>query len=257
MESRLLRLAPSGLLLVLATAQIFIGAASASLLARSLDHPSLLISPAGYVSLIWPVVFVTSLASAVYLLAPARGSTYSGIFLPLSLAYGLFLLWLVSVAREWLPARVLILAVMLSLLWRAFAVVSRERHHAPRNDQLLIMTPIAIYTGWISTLLFIDIAIALWERAPQTGSLSTVWQVAVIMFALLAVCAGVESSRAHIAYAVSALWALSAVAIGTYGSENRVLIGFSIGAIVVVVALFFTERAMTRYRGRHAQLSVR
>lgn len=201
----------------------------------------------------WSVTALSSIALAAYLLL--RKVHYAGILVPLISTFSLAIVTLIADAQQWWWVSFVLTSGMLALLWRTFYVLTKHRDQVTRLGQLLVTTPVAIYAGWITVVMLTRLADAMWNSGvPRTGTLATSWQAIIIIVIVLAAGFGIEASRAHIAFAATLVWALVQVVIAAGQAEQGVLTGASLFATLIVVTLFFIERAM--FRGPRARRAV-
>lgn len=202
----------------------------------------------------WSITSLTSIALATYLVI--RKVHYAGVIAPLIGTYILSIITLFTDDQGWWWVSFALTAAMLALLWRTFYVLIKHRDQVTLLGQLLVTTPVAIYAGWLSVTMLTRLADAMWNSGiPTSGTLATAWQAIILIVIVLAAGFGIEASRAHVAYAAALVWALVQVVITAGSADQGVLTGISLFATLIVVLLFFIERAM--FRGPRARRGAR
>lgn len=198
----------------------------------------------------WTVLSILMVAVCVYLLI--REVNYAGIIWPLIATVLLQILTLVTDRQQWWWVSFGLVAAMSGLLWRTFYILVKHRQQISLLGTWLVTTPVAIYAGWVSVTMLTRVADALWNAGlPKSGTLATAWQSVIIILIVLAAGFGIEASRAHIAYAASVTWASIHVSISAGRSDNGILTSIALFATLIILALFFIERAM--FRGPRAR----
>lgn len=198
----------------------------------------------------WSIISIYSIVMATYLLL--RRVNYGAIIFPLIATYVAAILILISDAQGWWWISFVLTGAMLAPLWRTFYILTKHRVQVTLLGQVLVTTPVAIYAGWTTVAMISRLADAMWNSGiPHTGTLATAWQSILVIIAVLAAGFGIEASRAHPAFAAAVVWACIHMVLTAAKNEQGVLTGVSLFATLIVLALFFIERAM--FRGPRAQ----
>lgn len=179
------------------------------------DRAKVFFVPAGYVFSIWGLIYLGTLAYAIYQALPsnAENRELAGIgtlFVFSSLAN---ITWIFLWHYEYFTLSV---PVMLALLGSLIAIylrlgVGRERVGPAR--QWLVHMPFRIYLGWITVATIANITAWLyfqgwdgWGIAPETWT----W----IMLAAAVIIGGIVSlTRGDVAYAAVLIWAFAGIAV--------------------------------------------
>lgn len=198
----------------------------------------------------WSVISIYSIVMATYLVV--RRVNYGAIIYPLIATYVAAILILISDAQGLWWVSFVLTGAMLAPLWRTFYILTKHRVQVTLLGQLLVTTPVAIYAGWTTIAMVSRLADAMWNSGiPQSGTLATTWQAILVIVAVLAAGFGIEASRAHPAFAGAVVWASIHMVISSANANQGVLTAFALFATLIVLALFFIERAM--FRGPRAQ----
>lgn len=201
--------------------------------------------PKSAVIFAWSIISIYSIVMAAFLFI--RKVNYAGITIPLILAYALATFVLVTDAQGWWWISFVLSGLIVGALWRAFYVLTKHRDQVTFLGQILVTTPVAIVAGWSSVAMVTRLADAMWNSGiPREGTLATAWQAILILVIVFAGGFGIEASRAHPAFAAAVVWASIHVVIAVANTEQGVLTAFALFSTLVVLALFFIERAMFR-----------
>lgn len=216
--------------------------------AISADNRSPL-TPAGYAFSIWGLIFLASLALAVYQLRPDQRDrevhrrtgwwlvaafTASTLFNPV---FANRILWLAELT-------VLALVVCLAVAARRFRSLGRA---TSRTEQLALRLPVTLYLGWATLASAAGLGAAL--RSVGMPERAT-WVTAVSLLVLLAIAVAsvVAAGRllAVAGFAFTACWALVAIAVATYAGPVRV---GAVVALLLILVVLGLRTAKSRHPG--------
>ena len=198
------------------------------------------VTPAGYAFAIWGLIYLASLALAVYQLLPsqrgrevhrrtgwwlAAAFTCSTIWVPI---FGTRAIWL---------SQVVILLLVLSL---AVATVRLTRSGPATSvaERLLLRVPVTFYLGWATLASFAGLALTLRSLGmPERAGWVTALSVGRVLVAAALSTAIVSRETAAAGYAFTSCWALVAVAVATYETPVRVVALVAVVAVLIGLAV--------------------
>ncbi len=210
------------------------GAASAPVLVE--PNPAV---PAGYAFAVWGVIYLGSFAYAVLQATPARvqDPLFRRIGVLTAAGFVACCLWLFA-ARDLPWATVPLIAVMLVVLGRAFVITARTPDLS-RTRRLLVLAPLGVYAGWLSAATFVNLA----EVLPgygfdRLGLTAEAFGLVVIAAAAATALTLTLLSRGAVAYVLTVLWALVAVAVNNDLDPQSPLVQATAvaGALVLIAA---------------------
>lgn len=241
----------SSAVLIAAIAQIVSAPITMAVLGASSDQGAISdanispVTPAGYAFAVWGLIYLASLAYAVYQLLPAQRSravhrrtgwwvvgafAASTIWVPI---FGTQTIWLSQIVILVLLGSLLAVARRLTALGAADTTAER----------FLLRLPVTVYLGW--ALLATAAGFALTFRSfgmGESGAGVTVISIALVLAATAVAVFAVTRLTAAAGFAFTAIWALVAIIIATYAAPVAVTAVFAI-AIVVVALVARTARS--------------
>lgn len=193
------------------------------------------VTPAGYAFAVWGLIYLASLAYAVYQLLPAQrsrtvhrrtgwwiagGFATSTIWVPI---FGTRTIWL---------SQVVILGLVACLAvatWRLTTLAPAEN----TAERLLFRLPVTFYLGWATLATAAGFGVTFRSLGmPSGGTFVTGVSLALLVLATAASVLVVSRFSAVVGFALTACWALVAIAVATYVGSVRVA---ALVAIVIVV----------------------
>ena len=214
--------------------------------------------PAGYAFTIWSLIFALSLGYAVWQALPSEREN------PLLRRVG----WLTASAMAATSAWMIVfqrslfalsVAVMLWLLASLVGVVARAHRSAAtfsRAEAWLVHYAFSIFLGWITVATVANIAQTLtafgwggWGIDAQT------WGVVALLLAGVIASVATAAMRGNAPYALTAIWALIAVAVNQF-SRATPASSTMVGAVAVGMALLVGTTLLVS-RGRRARSVLR
>jgi hypothetical protein len=206
------------------------------------------IVPAAYAFSIWGLVEVLCLVYGVWALV-TRGpgaELRDRLASPLSVVFAGFTVWLVAAEVEPVWTTVVVFAVMLAgLLWALRIALANSAEIATwgRRQRALLWSTLGVYTGWSSAAIWINLTTAFaGSGAPITGAVGVGAQLAVLTAIAATAVALVRWTRGLLPYALTVVWALCAVVIGTVEAGEPVLATAAALALLLVVAVVLDIR---------------
>ncbi|MGI8458075.1 MAG: hypothetical protein ACR2LI_08180 [Propionibacteriaceae bacterium] len=229
-----------------AVAQVAVGAFGGAQTGAISDANNSPVTPAGYAFAIWGLIYLASLALAVYQLLPSQigrevhrrtgwwlvaAFAASTVWVPV---FGLQVLWL---------SQVIILVLLVSLAVAMSRMATRPA--AGLSEQALLRLPTATYLGWatLATMAGFGLVLRSWGM-PADSVLTTMISLVLIVLATLVCVLVVLRFTALAGFAFTAGWALVAVVVASYVPVIR--LAAVVGLLVVVATLIIRTGRSSR-----------
>lgn len=241
--------------LVTAVTQIISGPVSLAALGPSSDQATISnanispVTPAGYAFAIWGLIYLASLALAVYQLLPRQRTrnvhrrtgwwlvgafTASTIWVPI---FGTRTIWLSQLVILGL------VGCLATATWRFSAVGSA----AGPAERLLLRLPVTCYLGWATLASAAGLGVTLRSLGmPADGGWVRFVSLVLVLLATAASIVVVAKVSAVLGFAVTACWALVGVAVATYVVSVRVA---ALAAIAILLGLVIVRAVRSRRPG--------
>lgn len=215
-------------------------------------------TPAGYAFAIWGVIYLGAGAYAVLQALPGRAGDplFRRIGWLTALGYALCCawLWFARFGPVW-PTVPLIAAMLLSL-GAAFVLAVRGLDVKGRIERFMVITPLAIYTGWLSAATFVNAADVLPGYGfDRFGLSASELGVMVVVAGGLTATIFTLFSRAKLAYVAAVLWALVSIVVANGARLGETLVADA--AFAVAVALVLLTLLIVATRRHLSRRSVR
>jgi hypothetical protein len=182
------------------------------------------VTPAGYAFTIWGLIYLGSLALAVYQLMPRQRGR------EVHRRTGWWLVAAFACSTVWVPifgSRTIWLSqlVILALVACLAVVMIRLTRLGPAEttaERLLLRLPVSLYLGWATLATFAGFGTTLRSLGmPERAGWVTLLSV-LLVSAAAALCTAVVTRETAVAgFAFTACWALIAVAVATYETPVR------------------------------------
>jgi hypothetical protein len=210
------------------------------------------VEPAGYAFVIWGLIYAGSLAYAVYQARPAKAEdpllrrigwlTASGFLLTC--------IWMLVARFGPLWATVPTIIGMLSLLGASFVVAARWDHRQQaltRSHRWLVITPLAIFNGWLTAAVFVNAAEVLPRYGfGRLGLPLEAFSLVVLGAAFLLALVVLRLARWNPAYGITVVWALLGIIVANIERELSFVVAIAAGcaavALLAVLALKHEHR---------------
>jgi hypothetical protein len=185
------------------------------------------VQPAGYAFSIWGLIYLALLAGAGYgLFKRADDAEWDRPRWPMIVSLTIGAAWIpvAQISPFW--ATVLIWIMLITAIW---ALLS-----APRKDHLWLLTPIALYAGWLTAASSVSLGLMLAGHG-VTGQTSAA--VMCLAFGLV-IAATIQSIRPDSpAYAGAVIWALIGVAVANLVPLNIMVAGLCVAGIFTLAVI--------------------
>ena len=197
------------------------------------------VTPAGYAFSIWGLIYVASLALAVYQVRPSQlgREVHRRTGWWLAGAFAASTLWVPVFGNQaiWVAQLILVMLVICLI----FATIGFSRCGPAENaaEQLAFRLPITLYLGWATVACAAGFGTTFRSLGmPQDAGWASDLGVALVVSATIAALFVIGRLFAVTGFVLAACWALFAVAVATYSSEVRLA---AIIALVVLLAVLF------------------
>jgi hypothetical protein len=206
------------------------------------------VTPAGYAFAIWGLIYLAALILAVYQLGPGQQHREvhrrTGWWLVAAFVASTVWVPIFSTRTIWLSQLVIVgLVVSLAMAARRSTQLGPARGW---GERLLLRLPITLYLGWATLATTAGFgttfrSLGMPERGPAAPTASMLLVVAVTLVSI-----GFVARLSAIAgYLVSAVWALVAIAVGTYVGPVRVA-ALVAGALLLALTVRRTSTSRRR-----------
>jgi hypothetical protein len=204
------------------------------------------VTPAGYAFAIWGLIYLGSLALAVYQLLPSQRNRQlhrrTGWWL--AAGFAMSTLWVPVFGTRTIWLSQLIILVLVGCLAVAAARLTAAGPASSTAERLLLRLPVTCYLGWATLAAAAGFAttfrsLGMPERA---GWVSIVSSVLVLVATAISVYV-VTRQTAAAGFAFAACWALAAVAVGTDEPPIRWL---TVAALLVVLGALVLRTVRSR-----------
>ncbi|UCH58712.1 MAG: tryptophan-rich sensory protein [Anaerolineales bacterium] len=211
--------------------------------------------PAGYVFIIWGVIYLALVAFAFYQARPAQKEN------PRLRRMGYFFVWSCLANLIWLflwhyelfgLTVVAMLALLLSLVM-VYLRLEVGRRQVSMAETLLLNVPFSIYLGWVSVATIANVTSLLdYLKWGGWGLAAEVWFI-IMMVAAVVIGAAMAITRNDVAYLLVFLWAFAGIAVKQADSAvvaNTAWMAFVVIALLLVVGI--VNRRRLRQQGLFA-----
>ncbi len=204
------------------------------------------VTPAGYAFAIWGLIYLLSLALAVYQLLPSQRGR------EVHRRSGWWLVGAFSASTVWVPifntGAIWVAQVVIVMLLGCLAVAALLlTRHGPARDLAergLLRLPVTVYLGWATLATVAGFGTTFRSLGmPEGGDWATAVSLLLVAVGVALSLAAVSRLTAVAGFAFTSCWALVAVAVGTYVDAVRwaALVG-----LVVVLAVLVVRTARHR-----------
>lgn len=205
-------------------------------------------TPAGYVFLIWNVIYMGILAYAIYQARDPVGATplfrsISGFHILGCIANGV---WLFLWHGEWLGASVLVILILLGsliALYGRMAQAGWEYGRRTRGQTWWVFVPFSLYLGWVSVATIANSSAYLLAAGWTGGGLEPqIWAVILLLIASgLGIYFGY--GRRNLAYALVIVWAQVGIGVEQRAAALVAYPAFGLAVMVLIAALLGWRRS--------------
>jgi hypothetical protein len=185
----------------------------------SARYPTL-ITPAGYAFAVWGLIYMGLAGFAVYQALPGqqRSERLRALRGPLLVNLAANVAWILAWHHTHIGLSLVAIVTMLVSLMVAYLRLSRYPVSS-RAEIWLVRAPISVSLGWMMVATVVNAVVWLRSLAGDGGAMAPLW--AVVALVLTAGACGVVTLRQQDwAFTLSALWALTAIAVQQSGTPT-------------------------------------
>ena len=212
------------------------------------SHP---LVPLGYAFAIWGVIFAYALIAALWQLGPKHRNNLAlrDIGWQTAGIYALNALWQVWVPLRGLDA-VSVVIVGAGLILGVSSLMQVRDLHLSRKDQIFVVGPVALTTGWLTAALCVNITSALVAAHNTAVDPMQVNVSLIFLLALIAVGAALVHATHSLLYSAALMWALFWVMMANiYRDHEMAMASVALGGIVVAAAITGRQLYRSGHRG--------
>lgn len=204
------------------------------------------VTPAGYAFAVWGLIYLASLAYAIYQLLPAQRSRAvhrrTGWWVVAAFAASTIWVPIFGTRTIWASQLVILglVACLAVATWRFTNLAPAEK----AAERLLFRLPITFYLGWATLATAAGFGVTFRSLGmPSGGPFVTAVSLALVLLATIASVVVVTRFSAVIGFVLTACWALVAVAVATYVGSVRIA---ALVAIVIVLGVLVRRAVQSR-----------
>ncbi len=225
---------------------IVVGGLVGSGVANGSNRNPVLVTPAGYTFSIWGVIFIATIAFAVYQALPSQRENprFRRIGYWYTLGNLLCAAWDLIFPRQLIALSELVIIASLVALVIAYIRAGVALEPVSRRERWLAYVPLSLYAAWVSFATVVNTAVFLrsiqWDGF---GIAPTIWAGVILTIAALIV-SSVSIGRRDVAYAGVGTWALLGVVVSNIqkGQTSVAVIAGILAVLTLVVALVVAVR---------------
>jgi hypothetical protein len=190
------------------------------------------IQPAGFAFSIWALIYLGLIAHALFgLLARREDAAWDVVRLPMAASIAIGTLWL------WIAPDYPITAT--AAIWGMLGLAGLALLRVSGQDRLLLATPIAIYTGWVTAAANVSLGVVV----AGYGWLTDTEAAAAMLALALTIGVSVQLRKpADFAYGLTVIWALIGI-IAVNWQPNVTVAALAAGGIVVMAITIMGARS--------------
>lgn len=194
------------------------------------------IIPAGYAFTIWSVIYAGSVAYGIFQIARRRKEDPLLVRIrPLTAsAFLATSCWLVAARFNLTGLTVLCMLWLACSLLPVFMAFMRERREFTRIEQVAMVVPLSIYTGWVTVAIFADLAAFLFRHGALNVLLTPAWWTVVMVCVAGLIAARLTMKSASTPFALTICWALVAILVANVTREHNPEVVFVCGVMTAV-----------------------
>jgi hypothetical protein len=193
------------------------------------DRPS--IQPAGYAFSIWALIYLGLIAHALFgMLARRADAAWDAVRVPMAVSITIGTIWL------WIAPGYPITAT--AAIWAMLGLAGLALLRVSAQDRLLLATPIAIYTGWLTAAANVSLGVVI----AGYGWLTDTESAAAMLALALTIGVSVQLRRpADFAYGLTLIWALIGIVVVNW-QPNVTVSALAAGGILVMAITIMGAR---------------
>lgn len=212
------------------------------------SHP---LVPMGYAFTIWGAIYTYALIAALWQLGPKHRNNLAlrDIGWQTAGIYALNALW-----QVWVPIRgldaVSVIIVGAGLALGISSLMQVRDLHLSRKDEIFVLGPVALTTGWLTAAFTVNITSALVASHNSLVNPMEVNVSLIFLLALIVVGAVLIYATHSLLYSVSLIWALFWVMMANiYRDHEMAMASVALGGIIVAAAITGRQLYQSGHRG--------
>jgi|SRR5450755_1224735 hypothetical protein len=225
---------------------IVVGTIVGSGVAAASNRNPVLITPAGYTFAIWSLIFVATIAFAIYQALPSQRENPRLRRIGYWYALGNLgcAAWDLIFPRQLINLSEGVIIVSLVALLFAYTRAGIALVPVSRLERWLVDIPLALFTAWVTFATVVNTAVFLknlnWNGA---GLAPTIWAGIILAVAAIIVCA-VSITRRDVVYAAVGTWALLGVVVANSqaGRTSVAIVAGVLAALTLIIAIVVAVR---------------
>jgi hypothetical protein len=189
-----------------------------NILAEVFERYPTLITPAGYAFLLWGPIYLGLIGLSVYQALPRqqRSERLRAIRGPLLVNLAANVAWVLAWHHDQIFLSLFAMATMADSLATAYARLD-SFPVSSRAEFWLVRTPISVYLAWTTVATIVNTAVWLVASRVDSGDTAPFWAAMALTVAAI-VCGVITLRQQDWAFALTALWALTAIAVQQSGT---------------------------------------
>lgn len=205
-------------------------------------------TPAGYVFIIWGVIYLGLIVYTLYhFLKRNRDAKWLEPAVPWFVIAGIAnSLWMFAWHYEQLGVSVILMGILLVSLIKLYLVLEIGVYPASALTKWMVHVPISLYLGWISVATVANISAALTQvNWGGLGIYPEHWTLLLITIALVLAFLALKLRRDYV-YALVILWAVVGIGVNMSGITDLVVGGAIVGSGILGVQMVLSYLGESR-----------
>ena len=215
--------------------------------ASSVGEPPII--PAGYAFLIWSVIYAGSILYGILQINNRRKDDLLLVRIrPLTAsAFSATNCWLIAARFNLTGLTVLCMFWLVASLLPVFMAFMHARRRFTLIEQIAIVTPLSIYTGWVTVAVFADLSAFLYRHGLMNLFLTPAWWAVVMVCIAGLIAARLTLKSANTPFALTICWALVAILTANLTREYHPQVVLSCALMAAVqIGVLLLSRARHR-----------
>lgn len=194
------------------------------------------IIPAGYAFIIWSVIYAGSVLYGILQITPERkGDPLLVRIRPLTAsAFIATICWLAAARFNLTGLTVLCMVWLVASLLPAFMAFMRAQREFTSIEQIAMVIPLSIYTGWVTVAIFADLSAFLFRHGLLNVLVTPAWWAVIMVCVAGLIAARLTFKSASIPFALTICWALVAILVANLTREHHLEVVLSCAMMAVV-----------------------
>lgn len=211
-----------------------------------------LFTPAGYAFSIWGLIYLALLAFVIYQGRSIFKKVEDDQFV-LEVGWWFVIsciansLWVLAWLYDYTGTSVLIMLVLLFSLLKIVINTRMELDEVPIKKLVFLWWPFSIYSGWITVALIANISAWLTKTGWDGWGFSDIFWAIIMIIIAGAINLFMTWSRNMREYAIVGVWALVAIAVANWNTEQSI-----VQAALIVALIIFVSTGLHAFQNRRS-----